>query len=159
MTTADELSLRWLTAAPGSADLVWEAHGKRVTVHTTYVGDGLGSVMQAAIDLQVGSSTAIAFLPAEPSGSCVFFSDAADEVYVQIVRFSDMESEDNRWTGGVLRWHGRIKAAILIQAVRSMAEEVLARFGTLEEYSRRWGGVSFPMGKLTTLRQQDDNSL
>ena len=37
-----------------------------IEVHTTYVGNGLRSVVQAAIDLRLGSSSAIAFLPAEP---------------------------------------------------------------------------------------------
>ncbi|MBT8227767.1 MAG: hypothetical protein HKP61_15545 [Dactylosporangium sp.] len=151
----DELSLEWNIENVGSASLVWNFRGEAVKVRTTYVGDGLGSLVQAAIDLRRGSSSAIAFLPAEPGGNCIFFAGAAEGVYVQIVSFCDMESEHKRWSGGVLRWQGSVDTANLILQVRMLTEALLERYDTAELYAGAWQGASFPLEKLEILR--DDN--
>src|SRR4051794_7095255 len=104
----DEFSLRWHIGSPGSATFSLILSQETIEVHTTYVGDGLGSVLQAAVDLQGGSSSAIAFLPAEPGGTCLFFAGADADVYLQLVHFEDMSSEGGRWSGGRLCWHDRI---------------------------------------------------
>ena len=124
-----------------------------VEVHTTYVGDGLGSVLQAALDLQVGSSSAIAFLPAEPGGTCLFFAAAANDVYLQVVYFKDMTSESTGWSGGGLRWHETLSVQRFIRGVVVMAEEVLADCGGADAYSAAWGGIAFPGEKLHHLRK------
>jgi len=85
-------------------------------------------------------------------GTWFIFSGATDQVYVQIVQFDDVQSEDRRWSGGVRRWHGRVEVAGLLLAVQRMAEEALARAGSLERYERDWGGIPFPSEKLDTLR-------
>lgn len=92
-----EFSLHWKMSAPGSATLALRFPQGTVDVHTTYLGDGLGSIVQAAIDLRLGSSSAIAFLPAEPWGTCLFFAGATKDAYLQIVQFADMQSESGRW--------------------------------------------------------------
>ncbi|GAA1778056.1 hypothetical protein GCM10009681_56380 [Luedemannella helvata] len=148
----DEFSLRWHIAAPGSATFSMSSSQETVDVHTTYVGDGLGSVLQAAIDLQGGSSSAIAFLPGEPGGTCLFFAGADSDVYLQVVQFEDMSSESRRWTGGRLRWHDRISVKSFACQVALMAEEALARSGGVEAYRAAWGGVAFPSKKLQLLR-------
>lgn len=147
------LSLRWNVKGVGSADLHWVVGSEELTVHTTYLGDGLGSLLQAALDLQLGSSATVALLQGEPAGTWFIFSGAADEVYVQIVQFDDIQSEERRWSGGFCRWHGRVEVAGLIVAVRRMAEEALARAGSAERYQRDWGGIPFPMEKLAALGQ------
>ncbi|MET8282980.1 hypothetical protein [Micromonospora sp. NPDC005174] len=147
------LSLRWDVKNVGSADLHWVVGSDDLTVHTTYLGDGLGSLLQAALDLQLGSSATVALLVAEPAGTWFIFSGATEEVYVQIVEFDDVGSDDHRWSGGVSRWHGRVEVAGLISAVQRMAEEALDRAGSLDRYQRNWGGIPFPSEKLAALRQ------
>ncbi|WP_432191032.1 hypothetical protein [Streptomyces sp. bgisy027] len=149
----EEFSLDWKMVRTGSADLVLRFPQETIEVHTTYVGDGLGSVVQAAIDLQLGSSSAIAFLPAEPAGTFLFFS-GADEgvVYLQVVQFADMESESRRWSGGSLRWRGLVDVRVFIRSVVVMADAVLAKCGGSEAYSKAWSGIPFPCDELEALR-------
>jgi hypothetical protein len=149
----DELSLHWWMGQPGSATLALHFPRETIEIHTTYVGDGLGSVVQAAIDLRLGSSSSIAFLPAEPGGTCLFFAGADEEAYLQVVHFADMESEAGRWSGGSLRWHGRVDVREFIRSVVLMADEVLVQCGGSDAYSRAWGGISFPTRELETLQQ------
>lgn len=149
----DELSMHWKMHPPGSADLVLHLPREVIEIHTTYIGNGLGSVVQSAIDLRLGSSSAIAFLPAEPGGTCLFFSSADEEAYLQVVQFTDMASESGRWRGGSLRWHGRVGVRTFIRSVVLMAGEVLVQCGGSDAYSRAWGGIPFPIRELETLRQ------
>ncbi|GAA1401164.1 hypothetical protein GCM10009662_23940 [Catellatospora coxensis] len=52
------------------------------------MGDGLSSVLRAALDLKLGSSATIAYLPGEPGGHLIFFVGADNgTVYVQVVFF------------------------------------------------------------------------
>jgi hypothetical protein len=148
----DEFSLHWKMSQPGSATLALHFPRETIEIHTTYLGDGLGSIVQAAIDLRLGSSSAIAFLPAEPAGTCLFFGGADEEAYLQVVHFADMESEPGRWSGGNLRWHGRVGVREFIRSVVLMADEVLVQCGGSDAYSRAWGGISFPIRELETLR-------
>ncbi|MFF1626951.1 hypothetical protein [Streptomyces sp. NPDC058272] len=145
-------SLNWKMTQSGSANFILSFPRDAVEIHTTYVGDGLGSVVRAAVDLGLGSSSAIAFLPAEPGGTCLFFGDARETAYMQIVRFSDMQSESGRWSGGYLQWHGRVDVEEFIRNVALMGDEVLSRCGGSEGYSRKWGGIPFPSGELKSLR-------
>jgi len=156
MALSEELALEWKVRAVGSADLIWKAGGEEIRVHTTYLGDGLGSLMQAALDLQSGSSSSFATLLAEPGGSRIFFSGAAEEVYVQMVAFADLASEEGRWRDGAMLWHGRIKVDLLIRAVRGMAEGLLATHRNIEQYTNAWGGERFPLDKLAALRSGGD---
>lgn len=150
----DEFFLRWHIVSPGSATYSLILSPETVELHTTYVGDGLGSVLQAALDLQGGSSSAIAFLPAEPGGTCLFFAGADSDVYLQVVHFEDMSSESGRWSGGRLRWNGRISVKRFIRQVVFMAEDVLAQCGGADAYSVAWGGIAFPAEKLQLLRDR-----
>ncbi|MCC3761741.1 hypothetical protein K3N28_01465 [Glycomyces sp. TRM65418] len=147
------LSLQWNMGNAGSADLVFQHAAESVEVHTTYIGDGLGSIVQAAVDLHRGSRSAFAYLPAEPSGTCLFFGGARTDVYVQIVQFADMESLSARWSGGELRWHGRVDVREYVRNVKHMADDVLLQCGGVESYARAWGGISFPIEELESLRQ------
>lgn len=148
----DNVFLRWRMRNAGSATLYLKSSQGAVEVHTTYVGDGLGSVMQAAIDLQGGSSSAIAFLPAEPGGTCLFFAGADSSVYLQVVSFEDMSSESGCWGGGRLRWNGHISVERFVQQVVAMAEDVLAEYRDVAAYAADWGGIAFPMDKLRRLQ-------
>lgn len=148
----EELTLHWNMVRAGSADLILRFPHEVVEVHTTYMGDGLGSVVQSAVDLQLGSSSATAFLPAEPAGTFLFFTGADEEAYLQVVQFADMESESRRWNGGSLRWCGRVNVRALIRSVVVMADDVLVQCGGADEYSRAWGGITFPIRKLESLR-------
>lgn len=123
-------------------------------MHTTYLGDGLGSIVKAANDLRLGSSSAIAFIPAEPGGTCLFFAGAGEDAYLQVVQFADMQSESARWSGGILRWHGRVGVSQFIRGVMLMAEGVLMQCGGADAYSRAWGGIPFPARELDILRRE-----
>lgn len=150
----DEFFLRWHIASPGSATFSLVLPEEVVEVHTTYVGDGLGSLLQAAVDLQGGSSSAIGFLPAEPGGTCIFFGGAGSSVYAQVVHFDDMSSETRRWAGGRLRWHGHLNVERFVRQALAMAEDVLAEYDNADAYSRAWGGIPFPQDKLQLLRDR-----
>ncbi|MCO1593799.1 hypothetical protein M8C17_01315 [Micromonospora sp. RHAY321] len=156
----DEFFLRWRIGSPGSATFSLDFPQEAVEVHTTYVGDGLGSVLQAALDLQGGSSSAIAFLPAEPGGTCLFFAGADSLVYLQVVDFDDMSSEAGRWGGGRLRWNGHVSVERFVRQTVTMAEHVLVKYKNAAAYSAAWGGVLFPDDKLRLLRDRigDDAS-
>ncbi|MEU8599461.1 hypothetical protein [Streptomyces parvulus] len=149
-----DFSLDWIMGQPGSAEFVVKFPQEVIEVHTTYVGDGLGSIMKAANDLRLGSSSAIAFLPAEPGGTCLFFAGASEEAYLQIVQFADMQSESGRWSGGILRWHGRVGVSQFIRGVMLMAEGVLVQCGGTDAYSKTWGGIPFPASELDILRRE-----
>ncbi|MCD0445859.1 hypothetical protein LO763_19810 [Glycomyces sp. A-F 0318] len=146
-------SLQWKMGHAGAADLVFGRGTASIEVRTTYIGDGLGSMVQAAVDLQRGSRSAVAHLPAEPSGTCLFYGGASSEVYMQIVQFADMQSVAARWSGGKLRWHGRVDTREYLRTVAFMAEEVLDQCGGAEAYAKAWGGIPFPMSELEALRQ------
>ncbi|WP_242889827.1 hypothetical protein [Actinomadura litoris] len=146
-----EFSLDWIMGQAGSAEFVASFPQEVIEVHTTYVGDGLGSIVKAANDLRLGSSSAIAFLPAEPGGTCLFFSGAGKEAYLQIVQFADMQSESGRWGGGVLRWHGKVEVTQFIRGVTLMAEAVLVQCGGAAAYSKAWGGIPFPAREMSIL--------
>lgn len=148
-----KLSLRWVLSNAGSADFYFHFMSESVKIHTTYVGDGLGSLIEAAVDLQNGSRSAIAYLPAEPGGNCMFFGGAGIDVYIQIVQFTDMESESSRWSGGKLRWSGRVDVRKFVQGVAIMAEEVLSQCGGVEGYSQAWSGAPFPVCDLESLQR------
>jgi hypothetical protein len=139
--------------APGGAALVIKLSGEELALETTYVGDGLGSVLRAALDLGKGSSSALAFLPSEPSGVCLFFSGAEVDVYLQVVRFADMQSPENRWAGGRLLGAGRIRVRDFITQVVLMVEGILDAYGGADGYKRDWGGVAFPEAELDALRR------
>ena len=149
----DTFELRWKMGNVGSADLVVGFSQEFVEVHTTYVGYGLGSLVRAAADLRLGSSSAIAYLPGEPGGTCLFFGGAGEVVYLQVVHFSRMDPESSRWSGGSLRWQGQVGVREFIRCVVSMADEVLVSCGGQDGYMRAWGGISFPAREVEALRQ------
>lgn len=149
-----EFSLHWKMKNAGSADLDFQFMSEIVKIHTTYIGDGLGSVVGAAVDLKKGSRSAISYLPAEPGGTFLFFGGAGSDVYIQIVQFADMESESARWSGGRLQWSGRVDVGEFIQSVTVMAEELLIQCGGVESYSKAWAGIPFPIRDLESLRQE-----
>jgi hypothetical protein len=144
--------MTWNSSGVGHAILALSLSGVAVDVHTTYIGDGLRSVVQSAIDLSRGSSSAIAFLPVEPGGTCMFFAGAKDEVYLQIVRFVDMQSPTRRWSGGRLVWAGLIGVREFVGQVLAMAERVLIDHGGVDSYAGSWGGTQFPIDVLQELR-------
>ncbi len=121
--------MSWKFSGVGHAVLSLSLPGATVDVHTTYIGDGLGSLVQCAVDLSKGSSSAIAFLPVEPGGTCIFFGGAKEEAYLQIVRFADMHSPDRRWSGGRLIWAGMVGVRQFINQVSDTVEEMLADHG------------------------------
>lgn len=123
-----------------------------VEIDTTYVGDGLGSVVRAANDLRLGSSSANAYLPSEPGGTWLFFGGANEEVYLQVVTFADTTSASRRWRNGSLRWHGMVGVEDFIRNVVLMADDVLAQCGGSDAYLRKWGDIPFPSRGLGTLR-------
>ncbi len=122
-------------------------------IRTSYIGDALKNLLAATVDLQLGSSATFTHFLDEPSGHRMFFSGVADNaMYVQIVEFDDLYSEDNRWAGGVPRWHGRVSVPHFIDAVRAMAEAVLEKHGE-EGYLKSWVHAPFPSRELALLQR------
>lgn len=150
--SSEDLALDWVVRGPGSARLTWVVEGETIEVPTSYVGDGLRSLLQAAIDLQRGSSSAIASLSDEPGGHVLFFGGAAEDVYVQIVCFPYFETGGDPWRNGARRWAGQVSVSAFVRAVVGMAQAVLAEHGEAG-YARLWGGTPFPEAELGMLQK------
>jgi hypothetical protein len=146
---AEPLTMSWHVSGPGSARWRWEVAGEVVAVHASYLGDALRELLRSAVDLKLGSSATFAHFMGEPGGTRVFFSGAAEEVFVQVVWFEDLISPEEWWKGGTLRWAGRVPTRAFIEAVRAMAEHVLAEHGEAG-YQRAWG-FPFPAEELKWL--------
>lgn len=159
-TTGMSVALRWDIPFGTSADLVWIADGATVKIHTTYVGHGLQSLLQAAVDLQSGSSSAIAYLPGEPAGHLILFSGAHDDdMFAEIVTFPRMEDGgDEQWRDGRRRLAARISVSAFIRAVIGMADVVLAEHGEAG-YARQWRGLPFPKAELDILTRRAGQGL
>jgi hypothetical protein len=155
MNTTDgaDVTLEWTITGHGSAQLTWVVGGDVIRIETTYMGDGLRSMLDAANDLKLGSRATIAHLLSEPSGHLMLFAGARmADVYVQIAFFPYLDdSEERRWSGGQLVWAGHVNIDSLVRAVQRMAESVLARH-ELDGYLRNWG-MPFPLDELTRLQQ------
>jgi hypothetical protein len=82
----------------------------------------------------------------------MFFGGAKDEVYLQIVRFADMQSRERRWSGGQLIWEGLIGVGEFVGNVLSMTEVVLVESGGVDSYADSWGGIQFPLDLLQELQ-------
>lgn len=144
-------AMRWDLVGPGSANLTWAVDDDLLTLRTTYVGNGLQSLLQAALDLRIGSSATLASLPTEPGAHVFVFGGAAEEVYVQILFLRDEYAHDP-WLGARRRWVGRIRVDAFVTATTHMAEAVLAEHGEAG-YRRAWGDIPFPSRELTLLQQ------
>lgn len=158
MSTRDgaDVTLEWTIIGHGSARLTWSVGASTVSLETTYVGDGLRSILNAANDLRLGSYSTLAHLLDEPSGYLILFAGAESDVLVQIVVFPYFDhSEQRRWSGGELVWSGRIDVGSLVRAARRMAESVLDRYG-VDGKLREWG-MPFPINELATLRAAGDD--
>jgi hypothetical protein len=142
--------MRWQLEAYGSARFSWDVAGGPIEVSTSYLGDALGDLFQAAADLKIGASATFTHFLGEPGGYRMFFSGAAEEVFVQVVQFDDLHSETERWKGGVLVWAGRVRTRDFIESVRLMGEAVLQENG-LDGYQRAWG-KPFPSRELEALQ-------
>jgi hypothetical protein len=130
--------MRWTLSGPGSAVWTWEVAGERIVVHASYLTDGLASLLRSAGDLSGGSRSTFTLFAQEPGGNRVFFSGAAEEVFVQVVAFPDVYSTAARWAGGRQTWAGRVSTAGFLTDVRAMAEDLLARHGD-QGYRETWG--------------------
>jgi hypothetical protein len=147
---SEHSAMRWQLRAYGSALFGWDVARGPIAVPTSYVGDALADLIQVASDLKLGSSATFMHFLGEPGGYRMFFSGAAEEVFVQLVQFDDLQSETERWKGGVLVWAGRVGTNEFINSVRSMSELVLQEIG-LKGYRKAWGRP-FPVQALEALR-------
>ena len=145
------MRMEWVLKGPGSAWFVWDVEDTRIRIGTTYLGDGLASVLGMAIDLSLGAGATFAVLEGEPGGHRIFCSGAADAVFIQVVRFEDLSDPGTWWKDADLRWHGRVPVADVVDSARAMAAEVLERHGA-EGYSKQWG-MPFPMGRYEKVQQ------
>jgi hypothetical protein len=144
--------MRWrLGAGPGNAVWHWSVAGRELEVHSTYLGDGLKSLLESARDLRIGSRSSFAHFQDEPMGTRIFFSAAEETVYVQIVWFQDLQSTDNRWAGARPIWDGRVSTMGFVNEVHRMTEQLLAEVGE-EGYRKRWVDP-FPSRELEALRK------
>ena len=143
--------MEWALTGPGSAQFTWDAEDTRIQIGTTYLSDGLASVLGMAVDLSLGAGATSAVLVGEPGGHRIFCSGATDSVFVQVVRFSDLGSPDTWWKDADLEWHGIVAVADVVDSTRAMATEVLQQHGG-EGYRQKWG-MPFPMEEYAQLQQ------
>lgn len=146
----DVLALSWSLRGVGSAKLTWSPVGEEpIELFATYLGDAFSELVEVGIALTLGVRQSFATLLGEPVGHRIFFS--GDEIlYVEIVRFEDPSSPEQRWNRGKVRWAGRISRASLIEAISDMVEAVRDEHD-LGEYERVWG-FPFPVERYELLR-------
>jgi hypothetical protein len=146
--------LKWTLGGTGWAYFTWTSGEETLRLRTSYVGDALKDLLRATLDLKLGSSATFTHFLGEPGGHRMFFSGIADNaMYVQIVRFDDLLSENNRWAGGVPCWTGRVSVPDFIEAVQAMAAAVLEEHGE-EGYHRSWVEAPFPSRELALLQRK-----
>jgi hypothetical protein len=144
------MRMNWeLGPGPGSARFTWKVEGATIQIGTTYLADGLASMLHMAADLSLGASASLALLVAEPGGHRIFCSGATDTVFVQVVSFEDFGSPETWWKDAELKWHGRVRVADVVGSVRAMAGDVLERHG-VDGYRKLWG-LPFPMTEYRSL--------
>lgn len=146
MTGVGQLELIWKITGIGSADMAWNVGDASISLHTTYVGDGLQSFLSAAADINNGSHASAAVLEGEPGGYLLLLGANGEDVFVQILQFGVIRT----WTRSALQWSGLLPKAQFLSAVCTMAAEVLDRHGEAE-YARLWGGIPFPMAEYRQL--------
>ncbi|MDT3443573.1 hypothetical protein [Pseudofrankia sp. BMG5.37] len=147
----EEFALQWKIGHTGTAaDLIMTASGRTVTVHTTYLGDGLGELVRSALDLLRGSRSSIALLLSEPGGTWLFFTDSRHHVFLQLVEFPNVWSE-SLWAGGSLVWSGRIGVNQYAYESLKIAEGALEYYGDAEFYLAKWG-ARFPAEEVSEVR-------
>jgi hypothetical protein len=144
-------AMRWDVVGPGSANLTWAVDDELLELRTTYVGNGLRSLLQAALDLRNGSSASIASLPTEPGAHVFLFGGAGERVYVQILFLKDEYAEDP-WLGARRRWAGRIRVDAFVTATTDMGQAVLDQHGDAG-YRRAWRDIPFPSRELNRLQE------
>jgi len=142
--------MHWYVRGFGSAVLVWNVAGETLEVPSSYVGDALVELMQTAFDLKKGGRSSFCHFLGEPGGYRMFFSGAEIEVYVQVVRFPDLQSEGARWANGTLVWAGRIQTARFIESVIGMGNAIINDLG-INGYQNAWG-KPFPEELLSALQ-------
>lgn len=148
-----DAALVWRIRNYGSADIAWRLGSADLTLHTTYVGDGLNGLMRAAVDLRNGSRTAYTGLEGEPGGTLLLFAQPGDRLYVQIIQFGVLRT----WDRSNLVWSGHVPTDEFIGAVDEMATDLLNRHGE-DEYTRLWGGIPFPMDIYRDLHENATSS-
>lgn len=136
------MHMEWVLKGPGSVRFTWEVGETRIQIGTTYLADGLDSVLGMAVDLSLGAGATFATLVAEPGGHRIFCSGASDMVFIQVVQFEDLGSPGTWWKDADLQWHGRVPVADVVDSVQAMTAEVLERHG-VEAYAKEWG-MPFP---------------
>ncbi len=146
-----QMRMEWVLVGPGGARFIWDVEETRIPIGTTYLADGLASVLDMAIDLSLGARATLAVLVGEPGGHRIFCSGATDAVFVQVVKFRDFRGPDTWWKDANLKWHGRVPVTDVVDSVRAMAAEVLKQHG-VEGYRKQWG-MPFPMERYEKLQQ------
>lgn len=147
---APDVELRWALRGHGWARFTWISGSTSVEIATSFVGDALRDLLRAARDLQLGSSATFTHLLSEPSGHRIFFNSDTEKVYVQIVSFENLHSDNNTWAGARLRWEGLTGKRQLVGSIITMAEQARHEYPD-DEYERRWG-FPFPAEELSLLR-------
>jgi hypothetical protein len=142
--------MHWHLGGFGSAMFVWDVGSATLEIPSSYIGDALGDLMQTALDLKKGARSSFCHFLGEPGGHRVFFSGAGVEVYVQVVRFPNLDSEHGRWAGATLVWAGRVSTRRFVESVVDMATDLIRNLGE-DGYQRTWGRP-FPTELLSALR-------
>jgi FAD/FMN-containing dehydrogenase len=133
-----EFRIRWTLTGVGSADLVWTAGGDVTEVHATYLSDGFAELVRAVLDLAIGARCTFTVLETEPGGYRLFLTRSVNEVFVQTVRFDDLQRGPSTWwSGGTLVWWGHVAVDGLFTEMLAAAGTILAEHG-VSGYRKEW---------------------
>jgi hypothetical protein len=146
--------MSWTITSSAWARFTWTADDFELRISTSYLDKALDKLLRVALDLQLGSSSAIAGVYGMPDGYMFLFGGAADDVYLQILYLPDLQ-QDDPWRGATRAWGERISVAAFVQATCRMAQEVFDKDpGT--GYGGLWEGRPFPLEELALLKQHMD---
>lgn len=143
--------MSWTITSSAWARFTWRADDFELGISTSYLDKSLDQLLHAALDLQLGSSTAIAGIYGMPDGHMFLFGGAAEDVFLQILYMPDVQ-QDDPWVGVTRVWGERLPVAAFVQATVRMAQEVLEQHPGVG-YGGLWEGRPFPLEELSLLKQ------
>lgn len=144
--------MRWRLGGAGWASWLWSVGDEQLGARVSYAMDpeALGDFMKTVRDLLLGCRATFVTLFDEPNGTRVFFNQAGEKVFVQVVSYPYMGEPADWWTDAKLVWAGRVSTQEFVRAFMRMVEELLSEYGT-DGYRRNWCYV-FPTEEWAALQ-------
>ena len=116
----------------------------RVSLRVSYLTDGLGDIVRAAIAIGEGASDQTVIWVEEPGYNELAFSQRAGTVTIQIWHYPNL-SPSHSGEMGELRMHQRFSPDEFFAAISSGTRDVLSLHG-VEGYKEEWHAHEYPTG-------------